>query len=108
MRLSTDTQRTLQSYVDGGLSPADLLSWATSAEDDASLGDIERRALRELLLVLDEVGEGLRPVSEIMVVAARIIIEADASTWAGASSQSWSGVSTASPAIKITVTSSPA
>lgn len=103
-----DTRRTLQSYLDGGLSPADLLAWTTSAEDDASLGEIERQELRELLLVLDEVSEGLRPVAEIMAVAARIIIEADASTWAGAASRSWNDISTGQPGIKITVTSSPA
>ena len=86
--LSPDTTLSLRQFLSGEFSLSDFEQWITSAVDDDSLLDAERRALRGVRLVLIEFGEGLRPLDEVRGEAASLLIasaESNSLSWSSSS-----------------------
>ena len=75
MILTQESTRKLQEFLEGDLAPGAFGEWITSAEGDDQLIDFERDALGQLRLLLLEYSEDLRPLEEVRVVAASLLIE---------------------------------
>ncbi|MBI2912970.1 MAG: hypothetical protein HYY03_03525 [Chloroflexi bacterium] len=72
-RLSPDSRGTLQRYVDGRISNAELAEWLVAAEYDDELAQGERDELARLRLIVTEVEEDLRPADEILKAVSAIL-----------------------------------
>lgn len=71
VKISPETRRVLQGYIDGRVSNAELDDWLTQAEYDDELARAERDALAGIRLTLIEVSEGSsKPISVSQSVAA--------------------------------------
>lgn len=71
--LTTETRAELMRYVSGDLSNAELDDWLVGIEYDPELPQDERDALARIRLVLIEVREGLRNVSEVLEVVVGLL-----------------------------------
>jgi hypothetical protein len=60
--LATETEATLRRFIAGRMAAPELEAWIITSLDEES--DSVRPALWELRLLLTEVGEGIRPLSD--------------------------------------------
>ena len=72
--LAVETEATLRKFIAGRMSATELEAWIISSLDDET--DEVRPALWELRLLLTEIGEGARPLSDGRKRAKRLLQEA--------------------------------
>ena len=76
MNISPTTRQALEALVDGKTEPADFAEWLITADEAPGLFDDEVKALRMLRLLSIEVGEGLRPLDELILESERLVASA--------------------------------
>lgn len=83
--LSQETTRQLQGFGFGVLSPAALEMWVIAAEDDEVFPAAERVRLSELRLLLLELSEGKRELSEVQSFVWAMLSENSGPTYSSSS-----------------------
>lgn len=76
-RLRPDSKVTLQRYVDGRISNAELAEWLVATEYDDELPQGERDELAQLRLIVTEVEEDLRPSEEVLKAVSAVLAAAE-------------------------------
>jgi hypothetical protein len=80
VQLSQEATRTLQGYVAGRVSNAELADWLAGAEYDPAISEDERDELAGIRLVLIEAQEGRRDVEEVLDSVAWVLATAQPGT----------------------------
>ena len=75
--LKSETEATLEDFLNGAISPQDFEGWIISCIDE--FPESEQAPLWELRLLVTEYGEGLRPLKDAKTRAKRLLGKISAS-----------------------------